>query len=199
LDWIIQKSPIALALTWDSRLAELRKGLGHPSGRLVGAAQAVSAACQELRSGATLGAVSGVRSIRRLCSTIVLIAEVDTRRMVLAGTLANSRPVRENLALSCESIGEGERAPEAGPRRQSRGIGGGRCLRMWAEYVAMEGAPGPGKPLSLTRGREKRSLALHKYPVLPEILWRATGASEVCSSASGEAEKAPPRWPITSG
>jgi len=38
----------------------------------------------ELRSGATLGAVSGVRSIKRLCSTIVLIAEVDMRRVVLA-------------------------------------------------------------------------------------------------------------------
>jgi len=48
----------------------------------------------------------------------------------------------------------------------------------------MEGALGPGKPLSLTRARGKRSSALHKYPVLPEILWRATGASEVCSSAS---------------
>jgi hypothetical protein len=78
---------------------------------------------------------------------------------------ANSLLTRENLALSCESIGGGESAPEAGPRRQSRGIGGGRCLRMWAEDVSMEGAPGPGKPLSLTRGREKRSSALHKYPV----------------------------------
>jgi len=38
----------------------------------------------ELRLGATLGVVSGVRSIMRLCSTIVLIAEVDTRRAVLA-------------------------------------------------------------------------------------------------------------------
>jgi len=38
----------------------------------------------ELRLGATLSVVSGVRSIRRLCSTIVLIAEVDMRRAVLA-------------------------------------------------------------------------------------------------------------------
>jgi len=38
----------------------------------------------ELRSGATSGAVCGVRSIGRLCSSIVSIAEVDKRRMVLA-------------------------------------------------------------------------------------------------------------------
>jgi hypothetical protein len=65
-----------------SRLAEL--WLGHPSGRLVEAAKVALTAGLELRSGATLGVVSGVRSIKRLCSTIVLIAEVDTRRAVLA-------------------------------------------------------------------------------------------------------------------
>jgi len=67
-----------------SRLAELRKEPGHPSGRLVRRRELSLSICLELRSGATLGVVSGVRSIMRLCSTIVLIAEVDTRRAVLA-------------------------------------------------------------------------------------------------------------------
>lgn len=67
-----------------SRLAERRKRLGHPYREIGEAAKATSLISMELRLGATLGAVSGVRSIRRLCSTIVLIAEVDTRREVLA-------------------------------------------------------------------------------------------------------------------
>jgi hypothetical protein len=57
---------------------------GPPDQRAGEAAKAVEAAGLELGSGATLGAVSGVRSIRQLCSTIVLIAEVDKRRAVLA-------------------------------------------------------------------------------------------------------------------
>jgi len=67
-----------------SRLAGLRKEFGHPYRGIGEEAQAASAVSMELRLGATLGAVSGVRSIRQLCSTIVLIAEVDTRREVLA-------------------------------------------------------------------------------------------------------------------
>jgi hypothetical protein len=73
-----------------SRLAELhalrkeRREPGHPSCGLSEAAKAGSAARLKLCSGATSGAVSGVRSIRQLCSTIVLIAEVDKRRAVLA-------------------------------------------------------------------------------------------------------------------
>ena len=55
--------------------------------------------------GATLGAVSGVRSIGQLCSTIVLIAEVDRRRAVLATPGGYARAIEEDLALSCESIG----------------------------------------------------------------------------------------------
>jgi hypothetical protein len=73
--------PLARDLSAGERL---ERGDCHPSGRLFGAAQAVLAACSELRLGATLGVVSGVRSIRRLCSTIVLIAEVGTRRVVFA-------------------------------------------------------------------------------------------------------------------
>lgn len=73
-----------------SRLAELhalrkeRGEPGHPSCGLFEAAKAGSAARLKLCSGATSSAVSGVRSIRQLCSTIVLIAEVDKRRAVLA-------------------------------------------------------------------------------------------------------------------
>ena len=67
-----------------SRLAELRKEPGYPSGLRVRRRKLSSSAGLELRSGATLGVVSGVRSIMRLCSTIVLIAEVDKRRAVLA-------------------------------------------------------------------------------------------------------------------
>lgn len=146
-------------------------------------------------SGAALGGDPGRGERGSIDQAVVLNDRFDCRSRHAAhgsrSTLANSRLVRENLALSCESIGGGERAPEAGPRRQSRGIGGGRCLRMWAEYVSIEGALGPGKPLSLTRGRGKRSLVLRKYPVLPEILRRATGASEVCSFRFGRGRKSP--------
>jgi len=70
----------------------------------------------ELRSGATLSVVSGVRSIKQLCSTIVLIAEVDRRRAVLATPGQIARVIEEDLALSCESIGGAKerRKPDRG-------------------------------------------------------------------------------------
>ena len=149
--------PIVLSLTCDSRLAELRKGLGHPSGRLFwGCASGLGGL-----SGAALGGDPGRGERGSIDRAVVLNDRFDCRSRHAAhgsrDTRANSLRNRENLALSCESIGGGERAPEAEPRRQSRGIGGGRCLRMWAEYVSIEGALGPGKPLSLMRGRGKRS------------------------------------------
>lgn len=67
-----------------SRLAMLRKGQSHPFRGRREAAKAVARSSMELRLGATPGAVSGVRSIGRLCSAIVLIAEVGMRRAVLA-------------------------------------------------------------------------------------------------------------------
>ncbi len=79
--------PWPVNLSWLSLkevLYGVSEGLSHPSGQAGEAAKAGSTAGLELCSGATPGAVSGVRSIRQLCSTIVLIAEVDKRRMVLA-------------------------------------------------------------------------------------------------------------------
>jgi len=60
------------------------EGLSHPSGQAGEAAKAGSYSRLGAVLGATPGAVSGVRSIRQLCSTIVLIAEVDKRRVVFA-------------------------------------------------------------------------------------------------------------------
>jgi hypothetical protein len=85
------KNPQSRPWPVTSQLAEHFKGASKtsanawpPDQRAGEAAKAVEAAGLELGSGATLGAVSGVRSIRQLCSTIVLIAEVDKRRAVLA-------------------------------------------------------------------------------------------------------------------
>jgi len=71
-------------LTRDISAGRASKGAWPPDRGIDEEAQAASPVSMELRLGATLGAVSGVRSIRQLCSTIVLIAEVDTRREVLA-------------------------------------------------------------------------------------------------------------------
>jgi hypothetical protein len=88
-DWIEKSTipPLARDLSAGRVFEEASKPSANagPPVRWAGeAAKAVEAADLELCSGATLGAVSGVRSIRQLCSTIVLIAEVDKRRAVLA-------------------------------------------------------------------------------------------------------------------
>jgi hypothetical protein len=95
---------------------------------LIEAAQAALTACMELRSGATLGAVSGVRSIRRLCSTIVLIAEVDMRRVVLAIPGRIASVIEEGLAIPCESIGRvNERRKPDRVGKVARSVAGAAC------------------------------------------------------------------------
>jgi len=83
------------------------------------------------------GAWSGDRSILRLCSWIVLVAEVDERhfgpsqlprRVTAAESVGSSLPASRPVRV----LG-GERVSEAGSRRQSREHGGGLsmilCLR----------------------------------------------------------------------
>jgi hypothetical protein len=61
--------------------------------------------------------LTGDRAVSWLCSWIVLVAEVDERRLVRAFiALGSSHPA---------SCADGERTFEAGPWRQSRGHGGG--------------------------------------------------------------------------
>lgn len=88
-----------------SRLAVLRKGLGHPP----------SQSCD----GGDSGAVGGVRSIEQLCSQFVSIADVAKRRAVLTATGEEPVTTAEGLAPPCESKAGSERAPEAGPQPQA--------------------------------------------------------------------------------
>jgi len=63
-----------------------------------------------------LGAAwNGVQTIERSCSRVVLIAEVDERRLAFRLTAAGLVSLHER----------GERASEAGSRRRSRENGGG--------------------------------------------------------------------------
>jgi hypothetical protein len=82
----------------------------------------------ELRAGVTPRAVSGVRSIGRLCSAIVLIAEVGMRRVVLATPGRIARVIVENLAPPCESIGGANerRKPDRGGK-VARSVAGAAC------------------------------------------------------------------------
>jgi len=87
------------------------------------------------------------RGVRGLVDrAVVLVDRIDCRSRQAAhgprdpGRIA--RVIVEWPSLSVREHRWGERAPEAGSRRQSREIGGGRCLRMWAEHMSMEGASG---------------------------------------------------------
>jgi len=73
--------------------------------------------------------VCGVWTVVRLCSQFVTIAEVSKRRAVLATLGEQPGPTVEGLAPPCESITRSERAPEAGPRWQNPGCGGGHPPR----------------------------------------------------------------------
>jgi len=89
--------------------------------------------------------VCGARSIEQLCSHFVSIAEVGKQRAVLATTGEEPVTTVEGLAPSCESISRGERALEAGPQRQSYGLGGGLPPRKRVrEHLLMEGASDRG-------------------------------------------------------
>jgi hypothetical protein len=82
----------------------------------------------ELRPGATPRAVSGVRSIRRLCSSIV----IDCRsRQAACGPREPGRIARvtvEDLAFTCESIGEAnERRKPDRSGKAARSVAGAAC------------------------------------------------------------------------
>jgi hypothetical protein len=88
-----------------SQLAGLRKELGHPAGRLVGAAKAVFIG----RHGAALGGDLGRGERGSIDQAVVLNDRFDCRSRQAArgprepGPIA--RAIEEDLALSCESIG----------------------------------------------------------------------------------------------
>jgi hypothetical protein len=89
--------------------------------------------------------VCGVWTIERLCSQFVSIAEVSKRRAVLVTLGEQPGTTIEGLAPRCESITRGERASEAGPRRQSLGNGGGHPPRERVRvHLLMEGASDRG-------------------------------------------------------
>jgi len=104
---------------------------------------------KKLRGWATIRSVRGVRSIRRSCSWIESVAEVDRRRVAprdlgrrAQGTDGGSSfPMREHRGS--------ERAPEAEPRWLSREIGGGfpqniePCESRPRGHLSMEGALNP--------------------------------------------------------
>lgn len=67
----------------------------------------------------------GARTVSRLCSQFVSIAEVSERCVVLAAMGEQPMTTVEGLAPQCESIPRGEGAPEAHPGWQSSGKSGG--------------------------------------------------------------------------
>jgi hypothetical protein len=104
--WFTTRSPWPVK----SRLAELRKGPGRPQ--------------RKLRRRRLLRGVRGSTD-----QAIVLALRFDCRSWQAARGLGDhgrrTRHHRLDLALPCESSERSERAPEAGPRRQSFGHGGG--------------------------------------------------------------------------
>jgi hypothetical protein len=85
--------------------------------------------------------VRGSGGSTRLCSRAVLVAEVDERCLVQSLTASGSSP-----PASCS---EGEGAPEAGPRWQNRGHGGGLTTIPFPRTARREG---PGER-ALVEGR----------------------------------------------
>jgi len=82
---------------------------------------------------------SGDRSILWLCSWIELVAEVDERHLVQVSH-RGGQPPRRALGLAYRPRARcGERVLEAGPRRQSRGHGGGLSMILWAARAALAG------------------------------------------------------------
>jgi hypothetical protein len=144
---------------------------------------------------------SGDRSISWLCSWIVLVAEVDERRLV--------RPLRVIVAIGSShpaSCSDGERASEAGSRRQSREHGGGLSMILYLQAFVKAEAPEWGreperskrkrrplvqgrehssrkgvlvsvKPSSLTRRRPRRYLAASPGKVRPKGRVDSSGAA----------------------
>jgi hypothetical protein len=114
-----------------SRLAVLRKERGHP------APQDDEKRRKPSLGGLAEAALGGdpLRGVRGLVDrAVVLVDRIDCRSRQAAhgprdpGRIA--RVIVEWPSLSVREHRRGERAPEAGSRRQSREIGGGRCLRM---------------------------------------------------------------------
>jgi len=90
---------------------------------------------------------NGDRSISWLCSWIVLVAEVDERRLV---QVSSGRPRRghrhesvgSSLPASCPvHVLGGERVSEAGSRRQSREHGGGLSMILYLQAFVKAAAP----------------------------------------------------------
>jgi len=162
LDWNPTLAPGPWNLGWPS----FERSVGHPSGRLFEAAKAVVIS----RPGAALGGDPGRGERGSIDQAVVLNDRFDCRsRHAARGPRDPGQICPRNRGGSSPFVREhrrGERAPEAGSRRQSCGIGGGRCLRMWATHMSMKGAPGPGKPLLLTQERGKRSSAHREEPGL---------------------------------
>jgi hypothetical protein len=118
---------------------------------------------QKLGGRATVLSVRGVRSVRRSCSWIDSVAEVDRRRAAPRGRERRARgndggssfPVREHRGC--------EKAPEADSRRLSRADRWrvptpNRNPRKRVEGTPVDGRrSGLGKPIVLTHGRWKES------------------------------------------
>jgi len=106
------------------------EGLSHPSGQAGEAAKAGSYS----RLGAVLGGDPGCGERGSIDQAVVLNDRFDCRSRQAARGLRDpgrtARAIEEDLALLWARARLGERASEAGPRRQSRGIGGGWRLRM---------------------------------------------------------------------
>jgi hypothetical protein len=107
---------------------------------------------------------AGDRRIAWLCSWIVLVAEVDERRLV--------RPLMAVGSSHPASCSDGERASEAGSRRQSREHGGGLSMIPYPRSARIQGR-GSGhssregvlvstKRLSLTRRSWRRAWRLRR-------------------------------------
>jgi hypothetical protein len=106
---------------------------------------------------ATKSAARGVRSITRLWSRVVSVAETNKRRVALAlagEELANTL----GSSFSCESTEQAKERRKPAARWLNCGYGGGLLMQ---EYLSVEDAPGCSKPPSLTGWRKSSSIWLH--------------------------------------
>jgi hypothetical protein len=94
---------------------------------------------------------AGDRAVERSCSWIVLVAEVDERRLVQVGRHARETSVEGVGSSHPASCSGGEGASEAGSRRQSRENGGGLAS------IPEGGASRPAGEWALVEGRRPGS------------------------------------------
>jgi hypothetical protein len=113
---------------------------------------------------------------------VVLVDRIDCRgRRAARGprdTRANSPRNRRESSPSVREHRRGERAPEAGSRRQSREIGGGRSLRMWAPHMSISKALRAGEAVFVDARAAEAVLAPRELSARPGGSGARQGASE---------------------